>query len=389
MASYPHFGTDAIHAGQDYKQWKSKAVIPGIFLSTTYQQDVPGKPEPYEYTRAGNPTRTVLQTCIAALENAKHGYVAASGLAATSMVMQMLSSGDHIVTVNDVYGGTNRFFRKILSQYNIGATFVDATNPENVQKAMKENTKVVWVESCTNPTLQIMDIKAIAEIVHKQKDVILVVDNTFMTPYFLRPLDLGADVVLHSVTKYLNGHTDVLMGALCTNNDKIAEKLFFFQLAVGAVPSPFDCYLVNRGLKTLHVRMSQHEKNAMQVAKFLETSEYVEKVIYPGLPSHPQHDLAKRQCKGFGGMVSFVMKGDLSNATTFTQRIKVFVLAESLGGYESLVDVPAVMTHASVSAEERASLGIKDTLIRLSVGLEEAEDLVEDVRQALKASYEA
>nr|QHX41454.1 cystathionine gamma-lyase-like protein [Halisarca dujardinii] len=389
MATFPHFGTDAIHAGQDCKQWKSKAVIPGIFLSTTYQQDVPGQPDLYEYTRGGNPTRTVLQSCVAALENAKHGLVAASGLAATSMVLQMLSAGDHIVSVNDVYGGTNRFFRKVLSKYNIECSLVDATNAENVEKAITDKTKVVWVESSTNPTLQCIDIQAVANTVHKHKDVILVVDNTFMTPYFLRPLDLGADVVLHSATKYLNGHTDVLMGVLCTNSDSIADKLTFYQYAVGAVPSPFDCYMVNRGLKTLHVRMRMHQENAMAVAKFLETSPHVVKVLYPGLPSHPTHEVAKRQCKGYSGMVSFVLKGDLSNVTKFSQSTKVFILAESLGGYESLIDVPSVMTHASVPAEEREQLGIKDTLVRLSVGLEECGDLVEDLRQALEAASSA
>ncbi|XP_065905493.1 putative cystathionine gamma-lyase 2 [Dysidea avara] len=382
--TFPGFATAVIHAGQEPEQWASKSVVPLISLSTTFKQDTPANPDPYEYTRGGNPSRTVLQTCLAASEGAEYAYVASSGLAATSLIIQTLKSGDHMVTMNDLYGGTNRYFRRVVSKFGITASFVDCTDLTNLKAAIQPNTKIVWIESPTNPTLRIVDIRGAAEIAHKHPGILLVVDNTFMSPYFQRPLELGADIVMHSITKYINGHSDVLMGVICTNNKEFGEQINFLQLAVGSVPSPFDCYLVNRGLKTLHLRMRQHEKNAMAVAKYLESSSCVKEVLYPGLPSHPQHEVAKKQCKGFSGMVSFRIKGDLQTSREFFKALKVFTLAESLGGYESLAELPAVMTHASVSEEERKALGITDTLIRLSVGLESIDDLINDLDQALQ-----
>ncbi|XP_064624974.1 cystathionine gamma-lyase-like [Lineus longissimus] len=383
---FPHFGTDALHAGQDPMQWKSQAVVPPISLSTTFVQHSPGEHTGYEYSRSGNPTRNCLEECIAKLENAKFGMVTASGLAATMCVVHMLKSGDHIVSMDDLYGGTNRYFRKIVSQFNIETTFVDCTVAENVQNAMKENTKLVWIETPTNPTMKLVDIEAVAKVVKQKPGCILVSDNTFMSAYFQRPLDLGADIVMHSVSKYMNGHTDVIMGALATNDPKIDEKLKFLQYAMGPVPSPFDCYLVNRGLKTLHVRMKEHMKNGLAVAKFLEEHKLVEKVLHPGLKSHPQYELGTRQMKGYSGMLVFYIKGGSEAVNKFMKAIKVFALAESLGGYESLAEVPSIMTHASVVKDERERLNIFDNMIRLSVGIEDEQDLIDDLAQALQAS---
>lgn len=384
--SYPHFGTLATHAGQEPEQWKSLAVVPPISLSTTFKQITPGKPELYEYSRSGNPTREVFEKCVAALEGAKYGIAAASGMAATTQLCQLLKSGDHIVAMDDLYGGTYRFFNQVLSNYGIETTFIDTTDTNQLEKTIKENTKMIWVESLTNPMLRHTDIEAVIRIARKRKDILVIVDNTFMTPYFMRPLQFGADIVYHSVTKYLNGHSDVVMGVICTNNEELNKRLKYLQNASGMVPSPFDSFLANRGLKTLHIRMREHQKNAMAVAKFLEASPQVTRVIYPGLPSHPEHELLKRQCKGFGGMLTFIIKGTMDNAIKFFQAIKVVTLAESLGGYESLVDHPATMTHASIPKEEREKIGIADTLIRMSVGLEDVADILEDLEQALKVS---
>lgn len=386
---FPHFATLAIHAGQEPEQWASKAVVPLISLSTTFQQDTPGNPFPFEYSRGGNPTRNVFEKCIAALEGATHAIATSSGLGAQSAIVQTLKSGDHIVAMEDIYGGSHRYFRKILGNFGVETTFVDATDIKNLEAAIRDNTKMLWVETPTNPLLRLVDIRGVVELARsKKEDIVVVVDNTFMTPYFQRPLELGADIVYHSVTKYLNGHTDVLMGVICTSNDELEKKIRFVQFAGGSVPSPFDCYLANRGLKTLHLRMREHQRNAFAVARFLESSPYAEDVVYPGLPSHPQHELAKRQCKGFSGMVSFRLKGTLENAKKFFAALKVFILAESLGGYESLAEIPSLMTHASIPEDDRARLGISDTLIRLSVGIEDGDDLVEDLKQALKASQE-
>lgn len=379
------FATKAIHAGQDPGQWSHCSVVPPIVMSTTFRQDAPAQHRGFEYGRSGNPTRNVLEACLAALENGKHGLVFSSGLGATTALTSLLAVGDHIVCGDDVYGGTNRFFRQCASKYGIDFTFVDATNVNNVIKAVKNNTKMVWLETPTNPLLKLVDIKAISDSLKaKRPDIILVVDNTFLTCYFQRPLDLGADIVMYSLTKYMNGHSDVIMGAAITRNDDLEKRLRFLQNALGIVPSPFDCAQVNRSLKTLEIRMKQHMKNGIAVAKFLEAHPLVEKVIHPLLQSHPQHDIALKQTNGHSGMVSFYHKGD---SAKFLKSLKLFILAESLGGYESLAELPSVMTHSSVPEEDRVMLGITDNLVRLSVGLETEQDLLADLDQALKGSH--
>lgn len=386
VSSFPHFGTEVIHAGQDPDQWKSRSVVPQIAPSTTFKQSAPGvlSDDGFEYTRGGNPTRRCLEECIAKIDGGTKCYVFSSGLAATTAITQLLRAGDHIVCSDDVYGGTNRFFSRIASNFNITVTLIDSRDPNNVRKAMKSNTKMVWIETPSNPLMKIIDIEAVAEVAHSQEDVLCVIDNTFASSYFQRPLNMGCDIVYHSCTKYMNGHSDVLMGAVTVRDESLAERIQFIQFAAGAVPSPFDCFLVNRGAKTLHLRMERHHKNGLRVAKFLETHPKVEKVIHPGLKSHPQHELAKKQMKGFSGMIAFYIVGGLDQASKFLSALKVFTLAESLGGFESLAEHPAIMTHASVPKDQREVLGIGDNLIRLSVGCEEAEDLIADVAQALK-----
>uniref|UniRef100_A0A8B9JSK9 Cystathionine gamma-lyase n=1 Tax=Astyanax mexicanus TaxID=7994 RepID=A0A8B9JSK9_ASTMX len=311
----------------------------------------------------------------------------ASGLAATVTVTHMLKSGDGIVCMNDVYGGTNRYFQRIAKEIGYDISFADCTKPEVLKAALKPNTKMLWIETPSNPTMKVVDIQACSDLAHEQnKDIIVVVDNTFMSAYFQRPLALGADICMYSATKYMNGHSDVVMGLISVNREDLYERLKFLQNALGAVPSPFDCYMCNRGLKTLHLRMKQHFKNAMAVAEFLERDPRVDKVIFPGLPSHPQHELMKKQCTGCPGMITFYIKGKLEHATAFLNNLKLFALAESLGGYESLAEHPAIMTHASVPENERVVLGISDTLIRLSVGLEDEEDIIADLDQALGAA---
>merc|ERR1712121_442465 len=343
------------------------AVVPPISLSTTFKQDAPADFKMYEYGRSGNPTRDTLEKCLASLDGAEHACVFASGLATSTTITHLLNAGDHIISMDDVYGGTNRYFRKVASRMNIETTFVDATNPSNIEAAIKPNTKMVWIETPTNPTLKVVDIRAVADITKKHKDIFLVVDNTFESAYFQRPLELGADVSYYSLTKYMNGHTDVIMGAACTNNDELHEKLRFLQNAIGPVPSPFDCYLVNRSLKTLRVRMEEHQRNSLIVGKYLEGHPAVLKVIPPGLPSHPQHEVVKRQNYGHSGMMSFYLKGGLNESKNFLSALKVITLAESLGGYESLAELPYSMTHASIEEKERVALGVTDNLIRLSV----------------------
>ncbi|XP_046905818.1 cystathionine gamma-lyase [Hypomesus transpacificus] len=385
---FKSFATEAIHVGQEPEQWKSMAVVPPISLSTTFKQYGPGNHAGFEYSRSGNPTRNCLEKAVAALDGAKHCIALASGLAATMTITHMLKAGDGIVCMNDVYGGTNRYFRKIAAELGLDVSFADFTKIELLQAALKPNTKLVWIETPTNPTMKVVDIKACAEVVHKhKKDAVVVVDNTFMSAYFQRPLALDADICMYSATKYMNGHSDVVMGLVSVNREDLYERLKFLQNALGAVPSPFDCYLCNRGLKTLHLRMKQHFKNALAVAKFLEEDPRVDKVIFPGLPSHPQHELMKRQCTGCPGMITFYIKGKLEHATSFLSNLKLFALAESLGGYESLAEHPAIMTHASVPENERAVLGISDTLVRLSVGLEDEHDIIEDLDQALNAAH--
>ncbi|TMS35124.1 hypothetical protein L596_002587 [Steinernema carpocapsae] len=386
--SFPGIGTLAIHVGQEPEQWDMNQVVPPISLSTTYK---PAEPKGHDYSRAGNPTRDVLEKNLGALEGAKRARVFGSGLAACSAVITYLNIGDHVVCSDDVYGGTQRLFRRVFAPKN-GLEFssVDLTNLEEFKKVLKPSTKLVWLESPSNPLLKVVDIQAVADAAREyNKDILVVVDNTFMSPVFQRPLSLGADIVLHSITKYINGHSDVVMGCVVTKNKEVDEHLFFQQLAVGAVPSAFDCYLVNRGVKTLHLRMRAHMENALAVAMFLESHSLVENVIYPELPSHPQHAIHKKQTKGMSGMVSFYLKGGLTESRKFLTSLKVFVLAESLGGYESLAELPSVMTHASVPADERAKLGITDNLIRLSVGCEDKEDIIADLDQALKLAIGA
>lgn len=376
------FATTAIHTGQDPEQWSSLSVVPPIVLSTTFKQHSPANPKLFEYGRSGNPSRNVLEECLAAIEGGKYGLCFASGLGATTAILGLLKTGDHLICGDDVYGGTNRLFSKVSINMGITNSFVDMVDISNIEKAITSNTKLIWLETPTNPLLKVFDIKTIAELAHKHK-ILLAVDNTFLTPYLQRPIELGADIVAHSLTKYLNGHSDVIMGAIICNDGGIHEKLRFLQNAMGIVPSPFDCALVNRSLKTLALRMRQHSSNSLAIAQFLESHPKVEKVIHPSLPSHPQHALYKKQTSGHSGMVSFYIKGNLESSEKLLRNFKIFILAESLGGYESLAELPSIMTHASVPDEQRQVLGITDNLIRLSVGLEDADDLIDDLRQAL------
>ncbi|RDV38990.1 cystathionine gamma-synthase [Bradymonadaceae bacterium TMQ3] len=375
------FDTRAIHAGQEPDP-SNGAIMTPIFQTSTYVQSSPGHHQGFEYTRTHNPTRNALEDCLASLEKGKHGVAFASGCAATSTIMHMLNAGDHVVSGDDVYGGTYRLFTKVFRPMGIGFSFVDMTDLDAFKAALTPATRLVWLESPTNPMLKICDIQAICEIAHEQ-GIPVVVDNTFMSPYFQNPLVLGADLVVHSTTKFINGHSDVVGGVVITNDDEAAEKLRFLQNSIGAVPGPFDSWLVLRGVKTLAVRMRQHAANAQVIAEYLEKHEAVEKVIYPGLESHPQHAIAKKQMSGFGGMITFVLKDGLEPARKMLERVKVFALAESLGGVESLIEHPAIMTHASVPPEVRAELGISDGLVRLSVGIEDVQDLLADLEQAL------
>ncbi|XP_023240016.1 cystathionine gamma-lyase-like [Centruroides sculpturatus] len=382
----PHFPTKAVHTGQDPEQWTHGEVVPPISMTSTFQLQIPMKPGDFIYSRLSNPTRNCLEKCIAALEDAKYGLCHSSGLATIENIVHLLKVGDNIICFDDVYGGTNEFFRVCAENMGLKTTFVDAKNLDNVRKAIRLNTKMIWMETPTNPTMKLVDIKAIADIAkNAASSPILVVDNTFMSPYFQRPLKLGADIVMHSVSKYMNGHSDVIMGAAATDNEKLYSRLLFLQHALGAIPSPFDCFLVNRGLKTLHVRMERHMENGLAVARFLEKHPMIEKVLHPGLPSHPQHELAKRQCSGFSGMVSFYIKGGLEEAQIFVKNLKWFIVAVSLGSVESLVEIPFLMTHQNVPEGHRKKVGITSNLIRLSVGLETKEDLLSDLSQALKS----
>ena len=375
------FATRAIHAGQ-HPDPTTGAIMTPVYLTSTYVQDGPGVHKGFEYSRTRNPTRDALEGCLASLEGAKHGLAFASGLAATDCLMHLLSAGDHVVHADDVYGGTFRIFDKVFKRSDLSFTPCDMSDAGNVKKAMRKETKVVWVESPTNPTLKIADLAAVSKVA-KAHGALMVVDNTFLTPYFQRPLEHGADVVVHSTTKYLNGHSDVVGGAVLLNDDALHERIRFLQNAVGGVPGPLDCFLVLRGLKTLHVRMERHAQNAERIAEFLSKHPKVEKVTWPGLPSHPQHALAKRQMKGFGGMLTFVLKGGLPSAKAFLATVRIFACAESLGGVESLIEHPALMTHASVPAATRKALGFDDGFIRVSCGIEAAEDLIADLDRAL------
>jgi cystathionine gamma-lyase len=376
------FATRAIHAGQEPDP-STGAVMTPIFQTSTYAQAGLGEHKGYEYSRSGNPTRTALEQCLAALEDGQYGLAFASGLAAENTVLSLLSAGDHLLSCDDLYGGTYRLFEQVLKRYKVDASYLSASaSVQDYEKAIRPNTRLLWLETPTNPLLSLVDIRALAEMAHRHK-LIVVVDNTFASPYFQQPLHLGADIVVHSTTKYINGHSDVIGGALIVNDADHYEALKFHQNAAGGVPGPFDSWLTLRGIKTLPLRMRQHAENAMSVARFLSEHERVEKVYYPGLPSHPDYELAKRQMSGFGGMVSFQLKGSYEDVARIVRRFKIFALAESLGGVEALVCHPASMTHASIPREIREARGLTDTLLRLSVGIEDSEDLLADLEQAL------
>ena len=380
------FSTRAIHNGEepDFRDGASGDVAVPIHLSTTFARLRADSPTAgYEYTRSLNPTRKALEEKLAALDGAKYGLAFSSGLAAAStVIISLLKAGDNVIGFDDLYGGTRRLLSNVFVNFDISATYVDATKPENIENAITPKSKLIWIESPTNPLMKLADIKAIAQIAHKH-GLILVVDNTFLPPYFQRPLDLGADIVVYSTTKYIGGHSDVLGGSVVLNNDDYYKKLAYNQNAVGAVLSPFDSYLTLRGVKTLAVRMQQHQKNALALAEFLESSPKVKRVNFPLLKSHPQHALAEAQSSGSSGIFSFELVGTLDDAQNFLSKLKLFATAESLGGVESLIEIPAIMTHASVPKEVREQNGISDTLIRVSAGIEDTEDLIEDFRQAL------
>ena len=377
----PGFATRAIHAGQAPDPATGAVVVP-IYQTSTYAQDALGKHRGYEYSRTGNPTRAALETCIAALEGGAHGLAFASGMAAEAAIMQLLKPGDHTVAVDDLYGGSYRLFRRVLEPMGLTFSFVNGSDLTAVEKSLTDRTRIVWVESPTNPLLTLVDIEAVSKLAHARQ-ALLVVDNTFMSPYFQRPLSLGADIVVHSATKYLGGHSDVIGGTLVVNRDELFERLSFLQNAVGGVPGPMDAWLVLRGIKTLAIRMREHEHNARQVAAFLVGHPKVARVFYPGLADHPQRDLARRQMSGFGGMISFEVKGGLEPARRVVERTRLFTLAESLGGVESLIELPAAMTHASIPAETRRAHGVADGLVRASVGIEDVADLISDLDRAL------
>lgn len=375
------FRTRAIHAGQ-YRDEATGAVITPVFLSSTFEQPAPGEHKGYEYSRSGNPTRESFEACIANLEGARHGFATASGNLATGTAMFLLGRGDHVVACDDLYGGTVRLFDQLFTQFGLEFTYVDMTHLDNLYAAMRENTRMVWLETPSNPLTKIVDIAAAAEVAHK-KDALLAVDNTYLSPVFQRPIELGADLVVHSTTKYLNGHSDLVAGVLITDDDEIAERLAYISNALGIIQATFDAWLSLRSLKTLDIRMRAHERNALALAEWLCEHPKVTKVYYPGLVEHPQHQIALKQMSGFGGMLSFDISGGLQAATRFLQATSVFTLAESLGGVESLIEHPALMTHASMPREMREAAGVTDSLIRVSVGIEDLEDLKADLDQAL------
>lgn len=386
MATDPkaRFDTLAIHAGQAPDP-TTGAVMTPVYLTSTYVQDGPGGHKGFEYSRTHNPTRFALQDCLAALEGARHGLAFASGLAATDCVLHLLEAGGHVLASDDVYGGTFRLFDKVFRRHGLSFSYVDMTDPAKVAAALRPDTRMVWIESPTNPMLKLVDLAAVAALA-RAHGAVSVVDNTFATPFNQRPLELGVDVVTHSTTKYLNGHSDVVGGAVLVNDEALFERLRFLQNAVGGVQGPFDSFLVLRGLKTLHLRMARHAENALALARRLEAHPQVERVIYPGLESHPQHALARRQMRTPGGMLAFTIRGGLPAATAFLKAVRVFACAESLGGVESLIEHPAIMTHASVPPEVRAALGIADGFIRVSVGVEDVEDLAADLDRGFAAA---
>jgi cystathionine gamma-lyase len=376
------FATKAIHAGQEPDP-TTGAIMTPIYQTSTYWQKSPGEHKGYEYSRGTNPTRKALEDCLAALENANYGLAFSSGMGATDAVLRLLQPGDEVITGNDLYGGSYRIFTKVYEKYGIKFHFLDLSKPENILPYLNDKTKLVWIETPTNPTMQIIDIEGISKIT-KAKEIILAVDNTFASPYLQTPMDLGADIVMHSVTKYIGGHSDVVMGALMVNDERLYKDLWFIYNACGATPGPQDSFLVLRGIKTLHLRMKAHCENGEIVAKYLKAHPKVDKIYWPGFEDHPNHDVAKRQMRGFGGMVSITLKGaDLAETFRVASRFKVFALAESLGGVESLINHPVSMTHGSIPKTEREKVGVTDNLLRLSVGVEDIEDLLADLEQAL------
>lgn len=379
------FGTRAVHDGEEPDLSATGDVVSPIHLSSTFARRRPGEPtRGFEYSRTSNPTRVALEKRLASLEKADHALAFASGLAAeATLLLSLLQKGDHVVASDDLYGGTRRLFDRTLSRFGLHFTYFDARDGEAFRGAFRRSTKLVWLETPSNPLMKLCDIREISKAA-SERGALTVVDNTFASPYFQNPLDLGADIVVHSTTKYIGGHSDLIGGALMLSDDSVYESVKFNQNAVGAVPSPFDCYLALRGSRTLHLRMERHQSNALKVASFLESHDRVARVNYPGLSSHPQHSLAKRQMRGFGGMLSFELRGGASYTMKFLSRLRLFALAESLGGVESLVDHPATMTHASISPETRRAIGISDSLVRLSVGVEDPEDLIADLEAALR-----
>lgn len=376
------FATRTIHAGQEPDP-STGAIMQPIYATSTYVQASPGVHQGYEYSRTQNPTRMAYERCIADLESGTHGFAFASGMAATGTILELVDSGSHIIAMDDLYGGTRRLFSGVRERSaGLEFSFVDLSDPGNAEAAFRPNTRMVWIETPTNPLLKIVDIRAVVEMA-KANAAIVVVDNTFATPCLQRPLEFGADIVMHSATKFINGHSDMIGGIAVTSDEALAERLAYLQNSIGAVSGPFDSFLALRGVKTLDIRMQRHCVSAMKIASWLQDDARVDSVLYPGLASHPQHELAARQMDDFGGIVTFFIKGDLDSARGFLERCEIFSLAESLGGVESLVDHPAIMTHASVPSEERAKLGISDRLIRLSVGIEALEDLLADLDQAL------
>jgi cystathionine beta-lyase len=378
------FGTKAIHAGQEPDP-TTGAIMTPIYQTSTYVQESPGVHKGYAYARGKNPTRVALERCLAELENAKYGLCFSSGMGAADAIIKLLVPGDEVIATDDLYGGSYRMFTKVFAKYGIVFHFIDMHDFDLLEKTINAKTKMLWVETPTNPMMKIIDIERCVALA-KKHNLISVIDNTFASPYLQNPLDMNADIVMHSATKYLNGHSDVVMGALCTNDDNLYEQLAFIANSCGATPGPQDSFLVLRGLKTLHVRMERHCSNGVVVANFLANHPKVEKVYWPGFPSHPNHEVAKKQMRDFGGMISFSLKGDrFEDASTLAQNVQVFSLAESLGGVESLLGHPASMTHASIPKAEREKSGITDSLLRLSVGIEDAEDLIEDLTNALNA----
>jgi cystathionine gamma-lyase len=381
-----HFETRSIHAGQDPDE-KTGALMTPIHANSTYEQDAPGEHRGYEYSRTGNPTRTDLEANLASLENGEYGRCFSSGMGSINTVLNLLDAGDHVVSGEDIYGGTRRIFDQVYTQYDIEFTYVDMTDLDAIEDAFRKETELLWLETPTNPLMSIVDIEGAADVANDH-DALCAIDNTFATPYLQRPLDLGADIVSHSLTKYLGGHSDVVGGALITNDEELDERFGFYQNSVGATPGPHECFLVLRGTKTLPVRMDRHCENARELAQWLDDHEDVDRVYYPGLDSHPGHEIAAEQMDDFGGMLSFELEASLEEAAEFVSSTEVFTLAESLGGVESLIEQPATMTHASIPAEEREAAGLSDGLIRASVGVEHVDDLKADLQQAMDASIE-